>query len=160
MIDQGLGDQLFLPRRGNKYAAAMKLDAELLVTWAIDGGGGEMERWKWEGSKMDVCSKKFADFLEDSENNLVPNFSYPWDVSSLFPPLQSCKCLLKGTLLKCMARTSMNSQFFSCYYSILISNLYMHHLNCGIVEFSNWPLWPGAWEDSSNRTSHPQLPLP
>lgn len=32
MIDQGRGDQLFLPRRGNKYAAAMKLDAELLVT--------------------------------------------------------------------------------------------------------------------------------
>lgn len=31
MIDQGLCDQLVLPRRGNKYAPAMKLDAELLV---------------------------------------------------------------------------------------------------------------------------------
>lgn len=28
---------------------------------------GEMERWKWGGSKMDVCSLKFGDSFEDLE---------------------------------------------------------------------------------------------
>lgn len=101
----------------------------------------QMEGWKWEGSKMDVCSLKFGDFLEDLGNSLFPNFFCPWDVSSLFSLYNAAKALFGNPWQEYWWSLIF---FFYCLvvfcYQIFISMILFVK-----VQFSDWPLWLGAW---------------
>lgn len=115
----------------------------------------QMEGWKWEGSKMDVCSLKFGDFLEDLGNSLFPNFFCPWDVSSLFSLYNAAKALFGNPWQECWWSLIF---FFVLFSSILLSNLYKHDPICESAIFRLASL---AWSlNTSNRTSHPQQQLP